>query len=57
LNKEHDNKVKRQVIAFVIRYSLQTRGRHWFYYCLQPFQKHGKKIAQITIDFFIFAVD
>jgi small-conductance mechanosensitive channel len=28
LNKEHDNKVKRQVIAFVIRYSLQTRGRH-----------------------------
>jgi MscS family membrane protein len=27
LNKEHDNKVKRQVIAFVMRYSLQTRGR------------------------------
>jgi small-conductance mechanosensitive channel len=27
LNKEHDNKVKRQVIAFVMRYSLQTRTR------------------------------
>jgi small-conductance mechanosensitive channel len=27
LNKEHDNKVKRQVIAFVMRYSLQSRGR------------------------------
>jgi small-conductance mechanosensitive channel len=27
LNKEHDNKVKRQVIAFVMRYSLQTRNR------------------------------
>jgi small-conductance mechanosensitive channel len=27
LNKEHDNRVKRQVIAFVMRYSLQTRGR------------------------------
>lgn len=27
LNKEQDNKVKRQVIAFVMRYSLQTRGR------------------------------
>ena len=27
LNKDHDNKVKRQVIAFVMRYSLQTRSR------------------------------
>jgi small-conductance mechanosensitive channel len=27
LNKEDDNKVKRQVIAFVMSYSLQTRGR------------------------------
>jgi small-conductance mechanosensitive channel len=27
LNKEHDNKVKRQVISFVMRYSLQTRAR------------------------------
>jgi small-conductance mechanosensitive channel len=27
LNKDHDNKVKRAVISFIMRYSLQTRGR------------------------------
>jgi small-conductance mechanosensitive channel len=27
LNKEHDNRVKRQVISFVMRHSLLTRGR------------------------------